>query len=162
VRAQLSILLTSIQAKWPALIATIMAFFMPIYGLLFLIGFAIILDTITGIWKAKKTKVPITSRAIRAIVPKFLLYEITVILFYLIDYFILNDIIIKFFTVPLMLTKVMALILASIEVISINENYKAVQGIDLWQSAKRLMSRAKEIKQNTSEICTPENKSSEL
>ena len=139
-----------------------MAFFMPIYGLLFLIGFAIILDTITGIWKAKKTKVPITSRALSGIISKMFLYEITVILFYLIDYFILNDIVIKFFTVPLMLTKVMALILASIEVISINENYKAVQGIDLWKRAKRLMSRAKEINQNTDQICIQENKSSEL
>lgn len=160
-RAQLSILLQSIQAHWAALLGTIMTFFMPIWGLLFLIGFAIILDTITGIWKAKKTKVPITSRALSGIISKMFLYEITVILFYLIDYFILNDIVIKFFSVPLMLTKVMALILASIEVISINENYKAVQGIDLWQSAKRLMSRAKEIKQNTDEICTPENRSSE-
>ena len=158
-RAQLSILLQSIQAHWAALLGTIMTFFMPIWGLLFLIGFAIILDTITGIWKAKKTKVPITSRALSGIISKMFLYEITVILFYLIDYFILNDIIVKFFTVPLMLTKVMALILVSIEVISINENYKAVQGIDLWQSAKRLMSRAKEIKQNTDEICTPENRS---
>ena len=87
------------------------------------------------------------------------LYEITVILFYLIDYFILNAIVIKFFTVPLMLTKIVALILVSIEVISINENYKAVRGLDLWDSAKRLFNRVKEIKQNTDEICTQENKS---
>ena len=160
-RAQLSILLQSIQLHWAALIGTIMTFFMPIWGLLFLIGFAIVLDTITGIWKSRKNNIPFSSRALSAIASKLALYEITVILFYLIDYFILNDIVIKFFTVPLMLTKIMALILASIEVISINENYKAVQGIDLWQSAKRLMSRAKEIKQNTDEICTSENRSSE-
>jgi hypothetical protein len=162
VRAQLSILLQSIQAKWPALIATIMAFFMPIYGLLFLIGFAIVLDTITGIWKSRKNKVPFSSRLFSSIASKMALYEITVILFYLIDYFILNAIIIKFFSIDLLLTKIVALILVSIEVISINENYKAVRGLDLWDSAKRLFNRVKEIKNNTDEICTPGNKSSEL
>lgn len=161
-RAQLSILLQSIQLHWAALIGTIMTFFMPIWGLLFLIGFAIVLDTITGIWKSRKNNIPFSSRALSAIASKLALYEITVILFYLIDYFILNGIIIKFFSIDLLLTKIVALILVSIEVISINENYKAVRGLDLWDSAKRLFNRVKEIKNNTDEICTPENKSSEL
>lgn len=81
-----------------------------------------------------------------------LLYEITVILFYLIDKFILNDILLTFFSVPLMLTKVLSLVLVSIEVVSINENYKAVKGIDLWQSAKNLISRAKELKKDADEL----------
>lgn len=160
-RAQLSILLQSIQAHWAALLGTIMTFFMPIWGLLFLIGFAIILDTITGIWKSRKNNIPFSSRAFSAIASKLALYEITVILFYLIDYFILNGIIIKFFSIDLLLTKIVALILVSIEVISINENYKAVRGLDLWDSAKRLFNRVKEIKNNTDEICTPENRSEE-
>jgi hypothetical protein len=75
-----------------------------------------------------------------------MLYEVAVIGFYLIDYFILNDIILKFFSVPLMLTKILSLILVSIEVMSINENYKAVKGIDIWQGMKNLFARAKEIK----------------
>ena len=54
-------------------------------------------------------------------------------MFFLIDRFILNDIILTFFSVEFMLTKVVALVLASIEVMSINENYKIVKGIDLWQ-----------------------------
>jgi hypothetical protein len=159
VRAQLSILIQSIQVHWAALLGTIMTFFMPIYGLLFLIGFAIVLDTITGIWKSRKNKVPFSSRLFSSIASKLALYEITVILFYLIDYFILNGIVIKFFSVDLLLTKIVALILVSIEVISINENYKAVRGLDLWDSAKRLFNRVKEIKNNTDEICTPENRS---
>jgi hypothetical protein len=81
-----------------------------------------------------------------------LLYEITVILFYLIDYFILNDIVLTFFSVPLMLTKMLSLVLVSIEVVSINENYKAVKGLDLWISAKNLITRAKELKNDADEI----------
>jgi len=128
------------------------AFFMPISGLMFLIGFAILVDTITGVWKARKLKQPISSRKLSAVISKMLLYEITVILFYLIDYFILNDIVLTFFSVPLMLTKILSLILVSVEVVSINENYKAVKGLDLWQAMKNLFSRVKEIKKETDEI----------
>jgi len=140
------------QANWVKLTATIAAFLMPISGLLFLVGFVIVLDTITGVWKSMKRKVPITSRGLSAIISKMLLYEVTVIMFYMIDKFILNGIILHFFSVELLLTKVLALILVSIEVMSINENYKAVKGLDLWQAMKNLFSRAKDIKKEVDEI----------
>jgi hypothetical protein len=140
------------HANWLKLTATIGAFLMPISGLLFLVGFVIVLDTITGVWKSVKNKVKITSRGLSAIISKMLLYEVTVILFYMIDKFILNNIILQFFSVDLLLTKVLALILVSIEVMSINENYKAVKGLDLWQAMKNLFSRAKEIKKDLDEI----------
>ena len=145
-RLQLAILLATIKQSFTQLLTVIGAFFLPISGILFLIGFAIVVDTITGIWKAKKLKIKITSRKLSTIISKMMLYEVAVIGFYLIDYFILNDIILKFFSVPLMLTKILSLILVSIEVMSINENYKAVKGIDIWQGMKNLFARAKEIK----------------
>ena len=125
--------------------AIILSFFLPIVGILILIAASVILDTITGIWKAKKLKQPITSRRLSAIVSKILLYEATVMLFYAMDYFLLNDIVISFFSIELLTTKVLALVLVSIELISINENYKAVKGIDLWASLKNLFARAKEV-----------------
>jgi hypothetical protein len=67
-------------------------------------------------------------------------------MFYLIDFYILNDIILTFFSVPLMLTKVLALVLASIEIMSINENYKVVKGIDLWQSQNYCLHEQKKLK----------------
>ncbi len=151
-KSQLSILLATMQANWLKLTATIGAFLMPISGLLFLVGFVIVLDTITGVWKSIKNKVKITSRGLSAIISKMLLYEVTVIMFYMIDQFILNHIILQFFSVELLLTKVLALILVSIEVMSINENYKAVKGLDLWQSMKNLFARAKDIKKEVDEI----------
>ena len=147
-KVQLAILLSSIQKYIIQLLAVVSAFFLPISGILFLIGFAILVDTITGIWKAKKLKIKITSRALSAIVSKLFLYEVAVILTYLIDYYILNDIILQFFSVPLMLTKILSLVLVSIEAISISENYKAVKGIDIWSSLKNLLQRSKEIKQD--------------
>jgi hypothetical protein len=140
------------HANWFKLLGVLSAFLMPISGLLFLVGFVIVLDTITGVWKSVKNKVPITSRGLSAIISKMLLYEITVIMFYMIDQFILNSIILQFFSVELLLTKVLALILVSIEVMSINENYKAVKGLDLWQAMKNLFARAKDIKKEVDEI----------
>lgn len=95
-RMQLAILLTTIQKSIVQLLTVVGAFFLPISGILFLIGFAIIVDTLTGIWKAKKLKIKITSRKLSAIISKLMLYEVAVIGFYLIDYWILNDIVIKF------------------------------------------------------------------
>jgi hypothetical protein len=56
--------------------------------------------------------------------------------------------------VPFMLTKVTALVLASIEVMSINENYKVIsnKNLDLWQSMKLLFARAKDIKDDINKI----------
>jgi len=94
-----------------------------------MIGVLIIIDTITGIKKAHKLKEKITSRKLSAIISKLALYEVTVIMFFLIDQFILNDIILTFFSVPFMLTKIVALVLASIEVMSINESIKQIEKI---------------------------------
>ena len=150
--SQLTILLATMKANWFKLLAVISTFLMPISGLLFLVGFVIVLDTITGIWKSLKNKVPVTSRGLSAIASKMLLYQVTVIMFFMIDQFILNKIILQFFSVELMLTKVLSLILVSIEVMSINENYKAVKGLDLWQAMKNLFARAKDIKKDIDEI----------
>jgi hypothetical protein len=151
-KVQLSLLLLKIQSELLTLISICFAFFLPISGILIMIGVLISIDTITGIWKANKLGEKITSRKLSSIISKLALYEITVIMFFLIDKFILNEIILTFFSVPFMLTKVVALVLASIEVMSINENYKIVKGIDLWQSMKLLFARAKEIKEDLNKI----------
>ena len=151
-KTQLSILLFSIQKEILTLTSIIFAFFLPISGILIMIGVLIAIDTFTGIWKANKLKEKITSRKLSGIISKLALYEITVIMFFLIDNFILNDIILTFFSVPFMLTKVVALVLASIEVMSINESYKQVYHLDLWQSMKLLFARAKEIKEDLNKI----------
>ena len=144
-KEQLFLLITKTKLYSMELLAIVSSFFLPIYGILILIFFCILFDTITGIWKAKKTKTPVTSRKLSAIISKILLYEATVMLFYLMDFYLLNDIVMTFFSVEILTTKILALVLVSVEVISINENYKAVKGIDLWASLKNLFARAKEV-----------------
>ena len=144
-KTQLYILTTKLKLYSTKLMAIILSFFLPIVGILILIAASVLLDTITGIWKAKKLKQPITSRRLSAIISKILLYEATVMLFYAMDKFLLNDIVISFFSIELLTTKVLALVLVSIEVISINENYFAIYQKDLWDALKNLFARAKEV-----------------
>ena len=151
-KLQLLLLLTKLNNYSMQLLAIVSSFFLPISGILILIGVSVILDTLTGVWKSRKLGTPITSRKLSAVISKILLYEVTVMLFYLIDYYILNDIVLTFFSVELLTTKILALVLVSIEVISINENYKAVKNIDLWESLKNLFARAKEVTQDFKNI----------
>ena len=151
-KTQLLLLTTKLQTYSIQLMAIVSSFFLPISGILILIGVSVILDTITGIWKSYKLKTKVTSRRLSAIISKVLLYEVTVMLFYLIDYYILNDIVLTFFSVSLLTTKILALVLVSIEVISINENVKKVNGLDIWSSLKNLFARAKEVSQDFKDI----------
>jgi phage-related holin len=75
----------SIQKEILTLTSIIFAFFLPISGILIMIGVLIAIDTFTGIWKANKLKEKITSRKLSGIISKLALYEITVIMFFLID-----------------------------------------------------------------------------
>ena len=151
-KLQLFLLLYSIKNSSLKLITIICSFFLPISGILGLLFTLILADTATGIWKAKHLKQEITSRKLSAIISKILLYELCVILFFLIDYFILNDIVLTVFSVPLMLTKVLALVLASIEIMSISENWRIVKGVNLWQSAKLLFTRAIDLKNDINKL----------
>ena len=151
-KTQLLLLTTKLKLYSMQLFAIVSSFFLPISGILILIGVSVIVDTITGVWKSKKLGTPITSRKLSAVISKILLYEVTIMLFYLIDYYIINDIVLTFFSVELMITKILALVLVSIEVISLNENIKAVKGIDIWDSLKNLFARAKEVTQDFKDI----------
>ena len=161
-KLQLFILLANIRLSFTKLLAVVGAFFLPISGILFLVGFAIFVDTLTGIWKAKKLKIPITSRKLSAVISKLFLYELAVIGFYLIDFWILNDIIKQFFSVELMLTKILSLVLVSIEVMSINENYFSIRQISIWQGMKSLFARAKEIKNDINGIRSNQDNSTPI
>lgn len=142
---QFNILLAKIKLYKLQLMTMTFSFFLEISGILILIAFAITFDTITGIWKSIKQKKKVTSRGLSQIISKIMLYEVCVILFFMMDKFLLSDFIAQFFNVELLATKIIALTLCSIELISINENIKVIKGVDLWTSLKMMFRRAKEI-----------------
>jgi Zn-dependent protease with chaperone function len=149
---QLSLLIAQTKLHSMKLFSLLLSFFLPISGIVIAIGFSIALDTITGIWKSVKKGESISSRRFSAFISKTMLYESTIMLFFLMDKFIINDIVIQLFSVPHLTTKAVGLVLISVELISINENYKGITGTDLWASAKNLLFRIKEVRKDIKDL----------
>jgi hypothetical protein len=134
--------------------ASLILLFVPIYGLLIAVGSAIILDTFTGIFKSIKLEglQSIRSRKLSNVISKMALYEICIIFLFLIDRFVLNEFIYKAFGFDFMFTKICAILLIFVELVSIKENIEASFKIDIWQLLKTAFNRAKEIKADFNEI----------
>jgi len=128
-----------------ALVA-VYSFFAPIQVILLVIGLAIFLDTVVAI---RLTTEKFSSRRLRkGLVGKMITYQSAVILFFLIDYAMVNDMVKTVFSVDYTLTKLVGLFLASIEVVSIDEKIRVRYGNDKGFIArfKRFISNAKKIK----------------
>lgn len=128
------------------ILAIILAFLAPIAPLILTVGLFILADTIVGIWKAKKINDKITSRKLSAIISKMVLYQSALIMFYLIDTFILQDFIKGFLQIPFFLTKIVAATLVFIELKSIDESTTIIFGFSFWDKFKDLLSRSKSLK----------------
>jgi hypothetical protein len=130
--------------------SSLILLFVPIQGLLIAVGAAIILDTFTGVFKSVKLKgwKSIESRILSNIVSKMVLYEICVLFLFLIDKFVLNEFVIHWFKFDFMFTKICAIMLIFVELVSIKENIEETFKIDIWKMLKIAFLRAKKIKEN--------------
>ena len=118
------------------------------------VGMAIILDTFFGIYRSVKVKgwVFITSRRLSEIVSKMLLYEMSIICLYVMDFYFLSDINFKLFSIEFMSTKMCAIVLIFIEGVSIKENFEKATGYDIWELLKKALGRAKEVKDSVTDL----------
>jgi len=148
----LNVLLMNLKSSFMSLLIIVAAFFAPIGPLLVLVGLAIFADTFFGILKSCKLKRKITSRRLSAIISKMALYEFAVIGVYVIDKYLMGDIIGMFTAIPLVLTKLVVATLLSIELKSINENVEIAYGVNLWTSFKKLVRRAKDVKNDLDDL----------
>lgn len=133
-------------------ITSLLLFFAPIQGLLISVGTAIALDTIFGISKAIKLNQKITSRKLSNIISKFVLYQASVLLIFTIDTFLLGEFFKIWFSIPFFFTKVVTIILIFIESVSIKENFEEAFNVDIWAMLKKVLNRAKEVKDDIDEI----------
>lgn len=143
---------TFIMKTNETIITVCLAALMPIKPLILLVGVCISLDTFFGIFRAIKQRQRITSRALSAVISKMALYEFALILFYFIDSIILNDIAKSFTPVDLFVTKMVAAVLVSVEVLSILENIKLATGYDFIDMAKKTLRRGKSFKNEVEDI----------
>jgi len=128
------------------LLVSFCLFFAPIKGLLIAVGIAIALDTIFGIFKAIRIKEEINSRRMSNIVSKFVLYQMSVLLLFAIDKFLLGEFFKIWFQIDNFFTKVVAIILIFIEMTSIKENFEVAFKVNIWKLLKTTIQRAKYIK----------------
>ena len=80
------------------------------------------------------------------------LYEVCILFLFLIDKYLLNEFIIRSFGITFMFTKICAILLIFVELVSIKENIEETFGIDLWKMLKKTFLRAREVKNNIDEL----------
>jgi len=136
------------------LLAALLLFFAPIQQLVMVVGLAIMLDTFTGIYKSVKLNgwKSIRSRKLSNIISKLVLYEVSIILLYPIDKFLLNELLLNVVSVQFFSTKIACVLLILVELTSIKENIEAALKINIWQILKKAINRAKELKGDIDEI----------
>lgn len=136
------------------LLAGLLLFFAPIQGLLLTVGVAILLDTLTGIYKTVKIKGwrSVKSRKLSDIVGKMFLYQLCVIALYPIDHYLLNELLLHVVSIENFATKLTCVLLIFIELVSIKENIEAARNIDIWTMLKNVLQRTKEIKDDVNDI----------
>jgi hypothetical protein len=134
--------------------ASFILFFVPIYGLLISVGAAIVLDTVTGVYKSIRLEGwrSIRSRKLSNVISKMALYEVCIILLFVIDKYVLNEFVKHAFGFEFMFTKICAILLIFTELVSIKENIEETFKIDIWKLLKGTFNRAKEIKSDINEI----------
>jgi phage-related holin len=112
---------------WKEVLGFLALFFMDIYPALIAVGVLIFADTITGIWKAIRSKQKVESRRMGRIITKLLLYPLCIIVAKAAEDHLAPQI-------PFV--KVTTGIVAVVEIKSIYENASVILGFDLWKKVK--------------------------
>jgi Zn-dependent protease with chaperone function len=129
------------------ILTALLIFFAPIKGIILMVALATILDTGFGLWKAYKIDEKITSKIFRyGLVPKLVSYIGVVMLVYASDVFIINALTMTVVSVDFMATKVIALVLLSIEVKSMDESFVAVKGYSFIDKIKSVILKMKNVR----------------
>lgn len=149
---QITQLYHNIKLAVSTMVAIIISFLMPIVPLLLIVGGLIFLDTCVGLWRAYKTSETITSKKLSNIISKTVLYQTSIITFFLIEKYIVGDMVIHFISIELFLTKVLACTLCSIELKSMDESYQLVTNVSIWDRFKLLLKRTSEVKKGVENI----------
>ena len=130
-----------------SILKSLYLFFAPVGGLLLIVGLSTILDTIFGIARAKKEDKPVTSRDFRkGYVPKTIGYLGVVILVFLLDTLILNELIKTVLDFDFFSTKIVSLVLILNEVKSMDESWVVLKGYSFIDKFKESITQIKDIK----------------
>jgi hypothetical protein len=106
----------------------------------------IILDMGFGVWRSVKKNgwASIRSRRLSNTISKSLLYSGAIVFIFMLEKFVLADLLAYFIRVDLLLTKAFTAFCVFTEMKSINENYFSVTGINVWEKFMQFVKRSKE------------------
>lgn len=68
------------------------------------------------------------------------------------DKFVLNEFVEHAFGFQYMFTKICAILLMFIELVSVKENIEEAYNVDIWAMLKKLLSRAKEVTEDIKDL----------
>lgn len=102
----------------------LMVYFQPAVQFIFLVGFFVVMDTVTGIAAALKNNISISSKRFRAMFPKFIVYAAAVLTAHVIE---------KQFFPDFPAVKIIAGFIAYSELLSIDENICKITGFSLFK-----------------------------
>ena len=130
---------------------TFLVFVIPINGLIILISFAVILDTIFAIYVSVKQKGwrSFTSTKLFNIVVKTFFYMSTILLAYLIDTHICEG---KLFDISNLISKTITFVWLYIEIKSIDETSQKLGNKSFGILLKELISKSKDLKKDINDL----------
>ena len=134
------------KTKLTLFVFSLMTILAPVKPMVLMAVATIILDMGFGIWRSVKKNgwASIRSRRLSNTISKSLLYSGAIVFIFLLEKFILADLLGYFIRVDLLLTKAFTAFCVFTEMKSINENYFSVTGINVWEKFMQFVKRSKE------------------
>lgn len=134
------------KSKLSILLFSTLAILSPVKPLVLIAVLSIILDTCFGIWRSvrKSGWKSIRSRRLSHTISKSLLYSGSIVFIFLLEKYVVADILGHFIAIDLILTKAFTFFCVITEVKSINESYFSVTGVNVWDKFIKFAKRGKE------------------
>ena len=134
------------KTKLTILAISTIAILAPVAPLVLIAVLSIVLDTCFGIWRSVKKNgwCSIRSRRLSHTITKSLLYSGAIVFIFLLEKFVVADILGHFIAIDLVLTKAFTFFCVITEVKSINESYFSVTGVNVWDKFIKFLKRSKE------------------
>ena len=134
------------KTKLTLFVFSICTLIAPVKPMVLMAIFTIILDMAFGIWRSVKKNgwASIRSRRLSNTISKSLLYTGAIVFIFMLEKFILADLLAYFISVDLLMTKAFTAFCVFTELKSINENYHSVTGVNVWEKFMHFVKRSKE------------------
>lgn len=134
------------KTKLSLFVFSVLTILTPVKPLVVIAVLAIILDTGFGIWRSVKKGgwKSIRSRRLSHTISKTLLYSGAIVFVFLLEKFVVADILAHFISIDLLMTKAFTFFCVYTEIKSINESYFSVTGVNVWDKFVKFAKRGKE------------------